>query len=84
MTTKRLGLLFVSASAQTGASPLAHVYVRAAIPHGYAELQPGQIVLTPPASTFAELEYQVTLLHEELELLRDEARRQFGEPSPSP
>ena len=50
-------------------------------PHAYAELEPTQHLVTPPATSVADLNYQITILHEELERIREDARSRFADAS---
>ena len=64
--------------------PVAHVLLTADIPHSYPDLQAGQRLVTTPATSAAELNYQITRLHEDLERIQGLARKKFeamGQPS---
>ena len=74
------GLLFLPSHGADN-QPVAHVHLNTTLTHAYAELEPAQPLVTPAASTVAELNYQITRLHEELENLREDARSKFAEAS---
>ena len=75
-------LLFVPAPDPDG-EPVAHVLLTTEVQHGYPDVQPGQRLVTAPATSAAELDYQITMLHEELERIRDVAREKFEAVRPS-
>ena len=74
------GLLFLPSHGPDG-YPVAHVHLNATLPHAYAELEPTQHLVTPPATSVADLNYQITILHEELERIREDARSRFADAS---
>ena len=72
------GLLFLPTHG-SGNQPVAHVHLNATLPHALAELEPTQPLVTPPATSAADLSYQITILHEELERIREDARSRFAD-----
>lgn len=69
-------LLFMSPRGQDD-QPMAHGFLKSDTLHAPSELTSGQVVVTPPASTLAAFNYQVTQLHGELEVTREAAREEF-------
>ena len=60
---------------------VAHLCLTAAIPHSYEDVPSGHSLVTPPATSAADLDYQITILHEELEQIREDARSRFADAS---
>ena len=76
-------LLFLPPGGPDGES-VAHVLLTAEVPPGDAAVQPGQRLVTTPATSATDLDYQITMLHQELERIREQAREKFGAARPSP
>ena len=70
-------LLFLPPDGPDGEA-VAHVLLTADVPHGYPDVQPGLRLVTPPATSATDLDYQITMLHEELERIREQAREKFA------